>query len=118
MGYYGNNDRFDRRGGGDYGRGGGYGGRGGWGRGGGWDNGYGGGYDRNSDRRFRFEIGEKVIHAASGLELSVISYGREQLECRKPDLTTGWFYEHELEPISNGSANNAPTGDNSQFHQR
>ena len=115
MGYYGNNDRYDRRGGGDYGRGGGYGGRGGWGGGrGGWDGGGYGGYDRNNDRRFRFEIGEKVIHVASGLELSVISYGREQLECRKPDLTTGWFYEHELESISSGS----PNGNNYQMPQR
>lgn len=94
MGYY--NDRYDRRGGYDrYDRG--YDrdyGRGGYDR---------GGYDRpsfdrmNSNGRFHFEIGQKVIHVATGLELSVISFGREQIECRKPDLSTGWFYEHELE---------------------
>lgn len=106
MGYY-NNDRYDRRGGG-YGGGRRDYGRGGWGDN--YDRGdYGrGGYDRNNDRRFRFEIGEKVIHVASGLELSVINYGREQLECRKPDLSTGWFYEHELESISNGASQNNP----------
>ena len=106
MAYY-NNDRFDRRGGG-YGGGRRDYGRGGWGDNydrGGYDR---GGYDRNNDRRFRFEIGEKVLHVASGLELSVINYGREQLECRKPDLSTGWFYEHELESISNGSSQNNP----------
>lgn len=89
MPYY--NDRYDRRGGGyrndrDYD----YRDR---------------GYDRrdsfdrmNSHGRFRFDIGQRVIHKATGTELSVVSFGREQLECRKPDLSTVWLYEHELEP--------------------
>lgn len=94
MGYY---DNYDRRGGGGYGGrdNGGYG-RGGYGR---------GGYDRQPfDRmdgrgRFRFDIGQKVVHSATGIELSVISFGREQIECRMQDLSTAWFYEHELEPV-------------------
>ena len=53
-------------------------------------------------RQFSFSIGEKVLHVASGIELNVIGYGREQLECRKPDLTSEWFYEHELAPLENG----------------
>lgn len=47
-----------------------------------------------------FEIGQKVIHTATGLELSVIRFGREQVECRKPDLSSAWFYAYELEPIA------------------
>lgn len=94
MGYYNDRNGYDNYGRGGYGRRDNYGGR---------DGGYGrGGYDRQPfDRmdghRFRFDIGQKVIHTATGTELSVISFGREQIECRKPDLSTAWFYEHELE---------------------
>ena len=84
MGY--RNNGYDRRGGYGYDdRRGGYDDR----RGGGY------GYDRGP-RNFRFDIGQKVIHIATGIELSIIGYGREQLECRKPDLTTVWMYEDEL----------------------
>lgn len=91
-------DPRDRRGGRDYG---------------GYNDNYrgqnsGGGYNnRRPQRNFNFGIGEKVIHIHTGTELYVISYGKEQLECRKPDLSCGYFYEHELR-----SAN--PTAPNSQ----
>ena len=63
--------------------------------------GYNRGYDRGYDngRRFMFDIGQKVVHRGSGTELIIINYGREQYECRKPDLTSAWFYEHELEAV-------------------
>jgi len=54
------------------------------------------------DHNFPYEIGQKVVHKATGIELFVISFGREQIECRKPDLTTGWFYVHELAPAESG----------------
>lgn len=62
----------------------------------------GGGWGGPQPRQFQFSIGEKVLHVASGVELSVIGYGREQLECRKPDLSSEWFYEHELAPLDGG----------------
>ena len=105
-------DNNGRRGGGGYGRGGyGYEDR----RGGYGDRGYdyddrrgGGGYGRGGydepQRQFRFDIGQKVIHTATGQELSVVRHGREQLECRKADLSTVWLYEYELEPV--GGDNN------------
>ena len=103
MGYY-NDDR-------GYGRGG-YGGRDNY-RGGGYDR-RGGGYDRRDRAPFdrfsnpnsRFDIGQKVIHKATGMELSVISFGREQIECRKPDLDTVWVYEYEIEPMNQMGDNN------------
>lgn len=49
--------------------------------------------------QYPFEIGQMVRHKATGTELSVIRFGREQLECRMPDLSSNWFYPHELEPI-------------------
>lgn len=55
--------------------------------------------DRFQNNGFRYEIGQKVRHIATGLELSVISFGREQIECRLPDLSASYFYESELEPI-------------------
>ena len=88
-------------------RNGGYGGRGGYdGR---YDDRRGGGYgnynrrdfDRFSNPGSQFDIGQKVIHIATGTELSIISFGREQIECRKPDLSTVWVYEHEISPIDN-----------------
>lgn len=62
------------------------------------DRGYDNRRDYNDRPDFPFAIGEKVIHKATGTELYVINYGREQLECRKPDLGTAWFYVHELTP--------------------
>ena len=96
-GYY--NDR-------GYGRGG-YDRRGGYNdRRGGYDRGYDRGYDNGYDARpnFPYEIGQKVVHKATGMELSVINYGREQLECRKPDLGTVWCYVHELAPLPGDEA--------------
>ena len=40
------------------------------------------------------------------MELSVISFGREQIECRKPDLDTVWVYEYEIEPMDQMGGNN------------
>ena len=50
------------------------------------------GYDRP------YEINQPVRHIATGVKLIVINYGREQVECRKPDLSADYFYLHELEP--------------------
>ena len=49
-----------------------------------------------------YEINQPVKHVATGTRLTVIRYGREQVECRKPDLSSEWFYLYELEPISEG----------------
>lgn len=46
-----------------------------------------------------FNVGEMVRHRATNTELSVVRIGREQVECRLPDLTSQWFYVHELEAI-------------------
>lgn len=56
----------------------------------------GGGYNNRSRP---YEINQPVRHIATGTRLIVINYGREQIECRKPDLTAEYFYEYELEPI-------------------
>ena len=109
MPYYGD-DRNFRRGGGRYDD------RRGYDRG--YDRGYERGYDRDrgydrrggyndqdQPRQFQFDIGQKVIHTATGMELSVVRFGREQLECRKPDLSTVWLYEYELEPVTGNDAN-------------
>ena len=91
----------------DYGSRGGYndrrGGYGDRGYGGGWGGGYNDRRDFNrfDNHGFKFDIGQKVLHIATGTELSVIGFGREQIECRKPDLNTVWVYEHEIEPITN-----------------
>lgn len=59
--------------------------------------------DRFQDQRPRpFEINQAVRHIATGVRLIVISYGREQIECRKPDLSADYFYEYELEPMPEG----------------
>lgn len=61
-----------------------------------------GGYD-DRDREMMerpYEINQPVKHAATGIRLTVIRYGREQVECRKPDLSSEWFYLYELEPIT------------------
>ena len=60
-------------------------------------------YDRQ-DMPHPFNIGDRVVHKATGTELTVISYGREQVECRKPDLGAEYFYLHELEPYDNNSS--------------
>ena len=49
-----------------------------------------------------YEINQPVRHVATGIKLTVIRYGREQVECRKPDLSSEWFYLYELEPFSEG----------------
>lgn len=56
--------------------------------------------DRGRDIPRPFEINQPVRHIATGVRLVVIRYGREQVECRKPDLSSDYFYLYELEPIS------------------
>lgn len=97
MGYWNGQQRggyYDRRGGGGYDRRG-YDNRG-------YDRGpsYSGpDFDKFHNPNSKFDIGQKVIHNATGIELSIISFGREQIECRKPDLDTIWVYEHEISPM-------------------
>lgn len=74
-----------------------------------WGNGY-DNYDRyeddQQDRMPRpFDINQPVRHIATGIRLIVIKYGREQVECRKPDLTSDYFYLYELEPINDDEQN-------------
>lgn len=57
------------------------------------------------DRRMTdcpFQLNQVVRHIATGIKLVVINYGREQVECRKPDLSADYFYLHELEAIPEG----------------
>ena len=102
MGYY-NDRRYDR---------------GGYGRDNrGYDRGYDRGYnDRGDDRggygrgdyppreECPFSIGQKLRHKYTGTELFMIREGREQIECRTPDMRTEWFYIHELEPAEPAKA--------------
>lgn len=46
-----------------------------------------------------FKINQTVRHIGTGIKLVVIGYGREQVKCRKPDLTADYFYIYELEEI-------------------
>lgn len=46
---------------------------------------------------FPFGIGQVVIHKSTGEELTVIRFGREQVQCRLPNLSSEWFYIHELD---------------------
>ena len=96
MSYNNYNNRNGYRGGYDnrgYGRNPGYGG---------YNN---GGYDGRYEAAppIPFELGQMVRHRATGTELSIIRIGREQVECRMPDLTSAWFYVHELEPMDNSA---------------
>lgn len=49
-----------------------------------------------------YDLGTKcrVKTAKDNIVVTIIKVGREQYEVRMPDLTVGWFYEHELEPIN------------------
>lgn len=42
----------------------------------------------------------KVLTSKDNIVVTIIKVGREQYEVRMPDLTIGWFYGHELEPIN------------------
>lgn len=55
-------------------------------------------YGRNTNRPFK--INQAVRHIGTGAKLIVIRYGREQVECRKPDLSSDYFYIYELEAWS------------------
>lgn len=49
---------------------------------------------------FSLELGDLVRHRTTGLEMTVIRFGREQVECRiHADMSPNWFYESELEFI-------------------
>jgi len=39
----------------------------------------------------------------SEILVTIIRIGREQYECRLPDASTRWFYEYELELVSEGT---------------
>ena len=59
-----------------------------------------GGYGRNNYQQndTPFQLGDIVRHVGTGTKLIVINFGREQIECRTPDLRSEYFYIHELEP--------------------
>ena len=59
-------------------------------------------HDRNAKRPF--ELNQIVRHIGTGIKLTVIGYGREQVLCRKPDLGTDYFYVHELEVVNDNDA--------------
>lgn len=47
---------------------------------------------------FSLELGDVVKHRTTGLEMTVIRFGREQLQCRiHADMSPNWFYESELD---------------------
>ena len=48
-----------------------------------------------------FTVGKKVQHAYTKEYLWIIRIGNEQILCRTKDLREIWFYEYELEDISN-----------------
>ena len=73
----------------------GYNGRGYDNRGGSYDN-Y--GRDNYQQNNTPFQLGDIVRHVGTGTKLIVINFGREQIECRTPDLRSEYFYIHELEP--------------------
>lgn len=60
-------------------------------------------HDRNSTQR-PFAMNQIVRHIGTGIKLTVIGYGREQVLCRKPDLGTDYFYVHELEAVDSSES--------------
>lgn len=68
---------------------------------GGWNNNqnYNGNGNFDNFNNRPYELNQPVRHIATGVKLIVINYGREQVECRKPDLSSDYFYLHELEPF-------------------
>lgn len=58
-----------------------------------------GGYRDGGAINCPYQINQTVRHIATGIKLVVIKVGREQVECRKPDLGADWFYLYELEPL-------------------
>lgn len=47
----------------------------------------------------KYNIGDVLNVIGHNITVHVVRIGREQYECRLPDLRTEWFYEHELEPV-------------------
>lgn len=58
--------------------------------------------DRNAQRPFA--MNQIVRHIGTGIKLTVIGYGREQVLCRKPDLGTDYFFVHELEAVDSSES--------------
>lgn len=93
--------------------GGGY--RGGYQQNGGFNNDFrnnNGGYRNNNNYRQRneqfvqlnYQIGDRCRVRGTDIEVTIIRLGREQYECRiMSDLRTEWFYENELELMSDDS---------------
>lgn len=54
------------------------------------------GYDDQPARKYN--VGDVLRIVDTDVIVRVIHLGREQYECRLPDLRTQYFYEHELEP--------------------
>lgn len=49
---------------------------------------------------FKYSIGQRcALKYNPEQQVVIIRLGREQYECRLPNLSTDWFYEHELVPI-------------------
>lgn len=55
-----------------------------------------GGYAPSPNPDCPYAIGEMVLHRATNTEMSVIRIGREQVQCRLPDMRAEWFYVEEL----------------------
>lgn len=54
-------------------------------------------YEEQPKRQFLYKRGQKcVLKANPKIVVHIIRIGREQYECRLPDLRTEWFYEDEL----------------------
>jgi hypothetical protein len=54
--------------------------------------------DGYNQRQFKFQRGDRChLTANPDIKVNIIRIGREQYECRLPNLNTGWFYEDELE---------------------
>lgn len=88
--------------------------RGGYQQNGGYDyrNNNGSGYRNNNNYRQRneqfvqlnYQIGDRCRVRGTDIEVTIIRLGREQYECRiMSDLRTEWFYENELELMSDDS---------------
>lgn len=104
-GYRGNNNGFRNNG---YGNNGGYN-NGGYNNN---NNGYrgnngGNGFRQQREQNFvqlNYQIGDRCRVRGTDIEVTIIRLGREQYECRiMSDLRTEWFYENELELMSDDS---------------
>lgn len=92
-----NNNYGNRR---DGGWGGSYGPRGGY-RDDRYENRNGRGYyEQQPMQNFLYSRGQKcALRANPSIVVNIVRIGREQYECRLPDLRCEWFYEDELMPV-------------------